>query len=174
MTDTIISIAIVLIGIFFFIDGIRRGLVRQLLEIIGLFAAFAGAYYLGHYLTGNFAGSVKLSHRAILIVSSAAVFILIAVVFHLIGLLLQKIVSVTVLGPVDRVGGAIFGALKGVLFVSLICVIIFSFSPSGGFSAKLKTNRVAAKIHPVLPRMYDFFMKRAPGRPDLDEMARGG
>ena len=174
MTNTIISIAIMLAILFFLIDGIRRGLVRQFFEVIGLFAAFVGAYVIGHYLAGNFVGPAKLSHRAILIVSSVVVFIVIVVVFHLIGLLFQKIVNVTVLGPVDRVGGAIFGALKGVLFVSLICVIVFSFMPAGGFSDALKANPVAATIYPVLPRMYNLFMKHSSAQLDFDRMASGG
>jgi membrane protein required for colicin V production len=174
MTNTIISIVIMVTILFFLIDGIRRGLMRQFFEVIGLFAAFVGAYAIGHYLAENFQSSARLSHQAILIVSSVVVFIVIVVVFHMIGLLFQKIVSVTVLGPVDRVGGAIFGALKGILFVSLVCVVVFSFAPAGGFSETLKANPVAARIHPVLPWMYHLFIKHSPAQLDFDRMARDG
>ena len=174
MTDTIISVAIAVVLVFFLVDGVRRGLVRQIFEIVGLVAAFVGAYYLGHYFAAGGHGSAKVSHRAILIVSSVVVFVVIVIVFHLLGLMFQKIVSVTVLSPVDRVGGAIFGVFKGVLFVSLICIIIFGFSPRGALSAHLRANAVASKVYPVLPRMYDFFMKHASYQPDFDRIARGG
>ncbi len=159
--DTVITIVIGLIVIFFFIDGIRRGLVRQLLEIVGLVAAFIGAYYLGHAFAQRFEGSTKISYPIVRFFFSAVVFIAVALVFHLFGMLLQKIVSVTVLGPVDRIGGALFGAVKGVLFVSLVCVLLFSIPAPSGFTAKIKANRVAAAMHPVLPLVYNFFMKRS-------------
>ena len=174
MMDNIISAAIVIVILIFLIDGIRRGLVRQLFEIVGLVAAFVGAYYLGHWLAADGHGSARVSHRAILIVSSVVVFVVIVIIFHLLGMLFQKIMSVTVLSPVDRVGGAIFGAFKGVLFVSLLCVIIFSFSPRGSFAARLKANAVASRVYPVLPRAYDFFMKHSSHQHDFDRIARGG
>ncbi|MCX5754021.1 MAG: CvpA family protein [Candidatus Krumholzibacteria bacterium] len=159
--DTVISIVICLVVLFFFIDGIRRGLVRQIFEIAGLIAAFIGAYYLGHAIAHRFAGSTRISASVVRFFFSAIVFIAIAIAFHLAGLLFQKIVSVTILGPVDRIGGALFGAAKGVLFVSLVCVLLFSVPAAGGLTAKIKANRVAGAMHPVLPRVYNFFMKRS-------------
>lgn len=170
--DTGITIATILVVVFFLIDGIRRGLVRQIFEVIGLVAAFIGAFYVGHYLAERFEGSTRISYRAVLFFCSVAVFIVVAVAFHLIGRLFQKIVSVTVLAPVDRIGGAVFGALKGVLFVSLICVIIFSVPSLGGFKETLRANRVATKIHPVLPRMYNYFMRHSSSRLDFDMIVR--
>jgi membrane protein required for colicin V production len=159
--DTVITIAICGIVLFFFIDGIRRGLVRQLFEIAGLIAAFIGAYYLGHSFAHRFEGSTKISYPVIRFFFSAVVFIAVVLAFHLMGLFFQKIVSVTILAPVDRIGGALFGAVKGVLFVSLVCVLLFSIPAAGGLTAKIKANRVAEAVRPVLPRVYNFFMKRS-------------
>jgi hypothetical protein len=170
--DTVITIVICLIVLFFFIDGIRRGLVRQLFEIAGLIAAFIGAYYLGHAFAHRFEGSTRISYAVVRFFFSAVVFIVIALVFHLLGLLFQKIMSVTILGPVDRIGGALFGAAKGVLFVSLICVLLFSVPAAGGLTAKIKANRVAAGMHPVLPRVYNFFMKRSSVPLDSNDFVR--
>jgi len=166
--DTFITVASILIVLFFFIDGVRRGLVRQFFETIGLIAAFVGAYYLGHYLTGRYGDATRISNRIVLFFFAAVVFIAIAVAFHLLGRLFQKIMSVTILSPVDRVGGAVFGAFKGVLFVSLICVILFSVPALGEFKETLKANRVTSIIHPVLPRVYNFIMRHSPSILDDD------
>jgi uncharacterized membrane protein required for colicin V production len=160
--DVVITIVIGLIVLFFFVDGIRRGLVRQLFEIAGLIAAFIGAYYVGHFLADRFECSTRISYPIILFFFSAVVFIAVALVFHLVGLMFQKIVSVTILNPVDRIGGAVLGAVKGVLFVSLVCVLLFSLPAAEGFKQKLEANRVAAAMHPLLPRVYHFFIKRPP------------
>ncbi|HEY5134074.1 MAG TPA: CvpA family protein [Candidatus Krumholzibacteriaceae bacterium] len=168
--DTVITAVIALIILVFLIDGIRRGLVRQLVEIVGFIAAFIGAYYLGHFFAHRFEGSTRIPHAVVLFFFSAIVFIAIVLVVHFIALLLQKIVNVTILGPVDRIGGAVLGALKGVLFVSLVCVLIASVPAAGGFRQKLEANRVAAAMCPALPRVYHFFMKRSSVRVDSSDV----
>jgi len=170
--DTVITIVIALIILFFFVDGIRRGLVRQLFEIAGLIAAFIGAYYVGHALADRFEGSTRISYPIILFFFSAVVFLVVVFAFHLIGIMFQKIVSVTILNPVDRIGGAVLGAVKGVLFVSLICVLLFSIPASEGFRQKLAANRVATAIHPLLPRVYHFFIRHPAARVDSNVVVR--
>jgi membrane protein required for colicin V production len=172
--DTVITIVIALVVLFFFVDGIRRGLVRQLFEIAGLIAAFIGAYYAGYFLAQRFEGSTRISYPIVRFFFSAVVFIIIALAFNLIGLVFRKIVSVTILNPIDRIGGAVFGALKGILFVSLVCVLVFSIPAAGGFKQKLEANRVAAVVHPVLPRVYHFFIKRSPVPVDSTDIVRAG
>ncbi len=162
--DRIISLIIIVIILIFLIDGLRRGLVRQIFEIIGLVAAFVGAYYTFQYFAAQYRGSALLAHRGIMIASTIVVFIVIAIVFHLIGLLMGKIASVTVLGPVDKVGGAFVGAIKGVLFVSLLCVLIFALPFPNGFKQKLKADPVAARIHPILPGLYDSVVRHPPAK----------
>ena len=129
-------------------------------EIAGLIAAFIGAYYLGHALADRFDGSTRISGAAVRFFFSAVVFVAIVIAFHLLGLLMQKVVGVTILGPVDRIGGAVLGAVKGVLFVSLVCVLVFNVPASGRITEKIRANRIAAEMYPVLPRVYNFFMKR--------------
>jgi membrane protein required for colicin V production len=172
--NVLISVIIIAILIGFCIDGIRRGLVRQIFEIIGIIAAFVSAYYLGHYMAMRFEGTVRLPFKIMLIVTAAIVFIAIVVVFHLIGRLLQKIASISVLGPVDRVGGGVFGALKGVLFISLLCTMIFALPFPNGVKTKLHNNPAAARIYPVLPRLYNFFISRVSSAPHYKDVARAG
>jgi uncharacterized membrane protein required for colicin V production len=168
--DRLIGIIICIIVVFFFIDGLRRGLVRQLFEIVGLVAAFICAYYVGHSIAGRYDGTVKFSHSFLSVAASVVVFLVIVVAFHFIGLLLGKIVSVTILGPVDKIGGGLFGALKGVLFVSLLCVLCFSLPFPGAFKEKLKADPVAARIHPILPRLYESVVRPSPGASDLKKL----
>ncbi|RKZ06189.1 hypothetical protein DRQ05_05190, partial [bacterium] len=48
--DAWINIAIlVTIGIFF-ISGMRRGLIRQMMDVVGIIVAFVGGFYFAHYL----------------------------------------------------------------------------------------------------------------------------
>jgi membrane protein required for colicin V production len=171
--DLAITIVILLIVVFFLVDGVRRGLVRQLFEIVGLIAAFIAAYFIGHALAHHFEGSTRISYPVVLFFFSAVVFVAVVLVFHLMGLALQKIVDVTILSPVDRIGGGAFGVLKGVLFVSLLCVLLSGIPSAEGFRHRLASNRVASVVHPVLPRVYHFIMKRwFPGHADPGTLVR--
>ena len=142
--DTVITIVIVLIILFFLIDGIRRGLVRQLFEIAGLIAAFIGAYYLGHPSPSGsrdrrgfrIRRSSFFSRRSSSSPSRSS--------FHLIGLLFQKIVSVTILGPSTGSAGRSSAPLKGVLVREPRLRPSRSASRLRGFQGRVKANRVAA------------------------------
>jgi uncharacterized membrane protein required for colicin V production len=107
-----------------------------------------------------------------MIASSIVVFVVIALVFHFIGLLLGKIASVTILAPVDKVGGGFLGALKGILFVSLLCLLCFYLPFPDGFKEKLKVDPIAARIYPVLPRLYDSVVKPSPVKAPAGNVAR--
>ena len=120
--DTVITIVIGLVVLFFFVDGIRQGARASALRDRGAHRGIYRRVLLGHALAERFEGSTRISYAVVRFFFSAVVFVAVALAFHLIGLLFQKIVSVTILGPVDRIGGAVFGAVKGVLFVSLVCV----------------------------------------------------
>ena len=170
--DRLIGVAIIIIVIFFLIDGVRRGLVRQIFEIIGLVAAFVCAYYVGHLFAVRYEGALTISRKFQLVGTSIVVFVVIAIVFHLIGRLLGKIVSVTILGPVDKLGGGMLGALKGVLFASLLCVVCFSLPLPEGFKERLKVDPIAARVHPILPRVYESIVRHSPAASDLKKLAR--
>lgn len=159
--DIVISVIILLVILFFLIDGIRRGLFRAVFEIAGIIAAFVCAYYYGHRIAEILAGSLRVSHAALLYFFSFVLFVAVIVMFHLIGLLIQKIVNATVLGPVDRVGGAVFGALKGVLVVSLLLVVLAWLPLPGAFKEDVRSNAFAARIYPVLPETYRLIMRNA-------------
>ena len=161
--DIAITIGIAVIVIFFLADGVRRGLLRSVFEIVGLVAAFFCAAYFGHYLAAQLAGATRISHQALLYFFSFVVFVAVVVVFHLIGLVLQKIASATLLGPIDRLGGAVLGAVKGVLVVSLLLVILTWLPMPRSFKERVREHPVAARVYPVLPQMYRTFIDRDGG-----------
>ncbi|MCK4235800.1 MAG: CvpA family protein, partial [Candidatus Krumholzibacteria bacterium] len=103
----IIDLIIIVILLFFFLWGIKKGLIRQILAIVGIVAAFIGAFYLAHHLVGYCKEKMGLPYEIALFVSAVILFIGILVLFHFLGLLLQKISDITLLGPVDRIGGGL-------------------------------------------------------------------
>ena len=106
------------------VRGFRRGLI---LEVTGLVALFLGAYaalfgsdVAAEWLDANYA----IGKAYIGLVSFAVTFIVVAVAVHLLGRVLEKIVDITALKPVDRLGGMVFSTGRAWLFWSILLLVL--------------------------------------------------
>ncbi len=151
----IIRIGIGIILLVFFIIGLKRGLIRQVLEVLGLIAAFIGSFYLAHYLAAYIDSKIDLSYRIALVIAAVLIFAGIVVLFYFLGLSLQKFFKMTILGAFDRLMGGVFGAVKGVLLISLVLVIVLSIPVDWGFQDQIREDAVTGSIYPVLPVLFD-------------------
>lgn len=161
--NTIVSIAIISVIAIYFISGMRRGLIRQIADIVGIIVAFVGAFYFAHYLAQYLEREFSLYYKISLVIAAVVLFVAIILVFRLIGVVLRRFADITLLSGVDALGGGLLGAFKGVLLVSLILVIVFSLPFPDDLKADLRSNRLVAAIHPVLPWLFNLALKNAPG-----------
>ena len=106
------------------IRGVRRGFI---LEVTGLAALFMGAYaalfgsdIAAAWLDAQFA----VGKAYIGILSFALTFIAVAVAVHLLGRLLEKMIDITALKPLDRIGGLVFSIGRSWLFWSIVLLVI--------------------------------------------------
>jgi membrane protein required for colicin V production len=107
-----------IIGVFAasLVVGVLRGLVREVLSILGWVIAFLAANLLAGPL-GPFMPQAIPSPELRIAAAFVAVFVGSLILTTLVGLLLSKIVKAVGLGGVDRMLGAIFGAARGLLIV---------------------------------------------------------
>jgi len=106
------------------IRGFRRGLI---LEVTGLVALFLGAYaaLFGSDIAAEWLDAHYAIGKAYMgLVSFALTFLVVAVAVHLLGRLLEKIVDVTALKPLDRVGGMVFSTGRSWLFWSIVLLVV--------------------------------------------------
>jgi len=96
--------------------GAWRGLVREVISILGWVIAFLAANLLAGPL-GPMMPQMIPSPELRVAAAYVAVFVASLIVTSLLGLLLSKIVSAVGLGGVDRALGGVFGAARGVLIV---------------------------------------------------------
>ncbi len=158
--STAITISIGVIVLLFLIDGIRRGFLRSIFEIIGFVAAFVVARRYGPELASWLTERTSISQAALTYFFSIVAFVCVILAFHLFGLLLQMIVCATVLSPVDRLGGAVLGILKGALIVSLIVSIVHWLPVPESFKQEVRSNSTAEAFRPILPKVYHFIVDR--------------
>ena len=166
----VIDIIIIIILVLFFISGARRGLIRQLLDIVGIVVAFIGAFYLAHFVAAFLAESIELTYSVSLVIAAVAVFIGILLLFHALGLVFKKIAEITLFGTVDKVGGGLFGALKGLLLVSLLLVIAFNIPLPEKAHKEMRDRPLVMGIYPVLPNLFDLAFSLTPSDLDFDSI----
>ncbi len=98
--------------------GLRKGLIKTILSLVGLI--------IGVVLAGNFYEPVSRvfgffnNENAAKIVAFLLILALVMVAAFFIARLLKSVLSITMLGWVDNIGGAILGFLFGFIFLSAI------------------------------------------------------
>jgi len=120
-------IVLVMIGILGFL-GLRHGLIEEALKLIGIIVAstFAVRFYgLGVALIQDI---FNISEGVQTVIGFIIVFLIVYLSIQLLASILKRIVSTLKLAWADRLSGLAFGALKGILIMSIIawCFSIFS------------------------------------------------
>jgi membrane protein required for colicin V production len=168
----IFRIVILAVLAWFFIVGVKRGLIRQVLEVVGIVVAFLAAFYFAHVLAEWIEVKTAADYRLSLAMAALAIFIGIIIGVHFIGLGLKKLFGLTIMGVFDRVAGGLFGALKGVLIISLVLSVIMILPVSDDIKDELREDPVTGAIYPVLPVMFDAVVSNIPGGAKFEQIAR--
>lgn len=109
---TFIDILLGILLIWGLYKGLRNGLIIELASIIALIAGLYGAFHLS-YLTADFLNDRwEWDEKYVNLIAFLITFGIIVVLVNLIARLLTQVVQVVMLGWLNRLAGAIFGALK--------------------------------------------------------------
>jgi membrane protein required for colicin V production len=140
------DILIVTILAYALIRGVFRGLVRELASIVGVLGGFYAAYTYYPHLARLI--SPWISNPGYLnILSYLVIFSLVVIIVAIFAVIIKYLLNIAYLGWVDRVCGALFGALKGALVVCVLFIVLTAFLPKG--SAFIKKAYLSPYIAPV-------------------------
>ena len=170
----VVRIIIICVLAYFFITGLRRGLIRQVMDVLGIVAAFITAFYMAHALAARIEASFAVDYRLALVLAAAVIFTGVMILFSLMGASLQKLFGMSVLGIFDRLLGGVFGGLKGVLLVSLALSLLMVLPFPSRVREAVKEDPLTRAIYPVLPVMYDMIVPHMPGGAEFERIARRG
>lgn len=157
--------AVLLISI---VIGLSRGLVFEVMSLAGWVIAYFAASPLApvvEELLPAFMTS-KFGPAVLHVVTLAIAFFFVLLVWSLASRLVKTLIHATPLSVVDRLGGAGFGALRGV-FIALLLVLVIGASPLAE-SSTWQASRAAPVLHgvlsdlaPVLPEPLARFVSRS-------------
>lgn len=143
--------------IVFAVMGLRTGLVRRVLEFAGVLASFFAAFALTPPFGGLLAGTFGLSEKAAVAIAWVAVFLAGLLLSRWLALIIAKIVRVSVLGWIDRAGGALFGLLIGTLLCSVLLLGATQLPGGQKVREKFASSPPTRLIYEAAPRLYDLF-----------------
>jgi len=163
-----LDIIFIIIILFFSFNGLRKGLVKVVGGILGIFVGiyFAGLFYLQfsewlQTVTQIF-GSMEAN-----IVSFIVVFIIVNRVFALIIFLLDRIVRIPIINSINKILGGALGFLQGALIVTLIVTIFTNLGSFVGADNIISKSLIAPYSEKVITIIRPFLpqdLKSIPGK----------
>jgi len=135
------------------VEGVRQGVVRRAVELAGLIAVFLFASRLADLLAPMLSELFGASRQAAFYVSWAVVLIGGVIAVRLLASGLRKLVHLTLVGWLDRVGGGVLGLVFGLIIAS--CLFVGAYAMSDDFKAELEGNEAAALMLNFAPSVYD-------------------
>lgn len=127
--------------------GLWRGLVFEVMSLAGWVVAYFAASPLAPVVEG-FLPEGKFGPAVVHVVSLVLAFVVVLIVWSLATRLVKTLIHATPLSVVDRLGGAGFGALRGV-FIALLLVLVIGASPLAE-SSTWQASRAAPVLAGVL------------------------
>lgn len=152
--------------IIFGIMGYRDGVIKRIIEIAGAFVALL--------LTARFATGAApwvmdrtgLAEGPALLITWAGLFFAGLVLSRLLATLLSKAVRLTILGGLDRIGGALVGMALGTLVASVILVAASQVPGGQAIQASYDKAPVGRFIFYAAPHLYQSVRGLAGGQAD--------
>jgi len=153
---TILDVSMIVIVVFCLIRGIFRGLVKEISSIVGVIAGYYAAYTYYGYLVKLL--SKWLSNTGYInILSFLIIFGIVFFIVSILGIITKYLLSISYLGWIDRICGAGFGLIKGILIAAIMFVVLTAFLPKGapvikGSFLSPHVTHIAEAIIRVVPK----------------------
>lgn len=147
-----LDLVIVAIVAWLTFSAFSAGLIREAVTAVALVA--------GAILAGRYYGELSADIAFLIdddttrnLVSFVAIFAGITVLGQIAAVTLRRVASLLLLGPFDRVGGALFGFAKGILLVEVLLIAASAFPVASGLDAALDQSTLAPVFLEGIPVM---------------------
>jgi membrane protein required for colicin V production len=136
----IIDIVLASLLVLGLVIGYRRGLFVELTSLVGLVLGVYGAIHFSYFLSDFLESKVSWEASMIQVIAFAGTFIIIVLALVFLGKALTTIAETIMLGFFNKILGALFGALKYALIISVVLIIFSEFNKTFKFMDKSKTK----------------------------------
>jgi membrane protein required for colicin V production len=118
----LIDIIVWIVLLVFVVKGFMKGLVREVCSLLGLVLGGWAAFKYYPYLAEAIRPIIRLPQHVALVLSFILIFLVLGLLFYLVGHLFTIVFKIMLLGGVNRIGGVLFGLLEGGF---LLCMALY-------------------------------------------------
>ena len=139
----VLDLIIGIILILFAFAGLRKGLIIEAFYLASFIIGIYGAMYFSDIVADWMSGFVDGSGRQYLaVIAFVVTFVIFVILIRLLGRLISQLFHAINLGFIDKVGGFLFGLIKGALITSVIIVIMNVFHLTDFISKDLRSSSI--------------------------------
>jgi len=163
-----LDVIVILVVIFFTIRGVLKGLFREAFGLagilLGIIVAINRYEAVGQVIARELEKLSTLSPKVVNLISFSIIFIGIALLCSLAGVLLHKVAKYSFIRSLDQAGGFLLGLFEGSLICS-IALILLSVSPLADRSSGwMKNSFFSPYLLKEGPAVYDSLLSIVPGK----------
>lgn len=118
-----IDIILGLILFFSLIGGFKNGLITELASLAALILGIWGAIHFSDITTELLIKYFDLKSDYLNIISFGITFIVIVILVHIVGNVVNNVFDSGVLGITNKLGGMVFGLVRSILFLSIVLMV---------------------------------------------------
>ncbi|MCH7548027.1 MAG: CvpA family protein [Candidatus Krumholzibacteriota bacterium] len=171
MATNVVLIGILTIGT---VTGLRKGLIRQVIELIGVI----GSFFIAIFFSGGMAFMLQerlgIPYSPALVVGFIVLLVLGMIVFHFFAILIQKFVNMTFLGWVDRFCGAALGMIVALLVSSLLVSAVLELPVKEATRRSVERAEMSLFVKPIAPWLFDAVFHHGRNGVAYEEIFRNG
>ena len=131
---SVIDIVLASVLLFGLIRGFMKGLFVEVASLVALIAGVYGAIHFSDFAATYLTDKTEWNEKTINITAFAITFVVIILAISLAGKALTKLADFAALGIINKLAGAVFGALKLGLILSVILIVFDSLNNSLPFA----------------------------------------
>ncbi|MCF6333296.1 MAG: CvpA family protein [Draconibacterium sp.] len=152
--DIVLGVLLILSAI----GGFRKGLIVELASlaalVLGIWGAVEFSYITSGFLVKNF--DWKWDHLNI--ASFIITFVVIVILVHIVGNVVNKLVETVMLGFVNKLAGLVFGILRAALILSIILVVFDKIDEDVNILSKeaKSESQMYEPIRNLVPAIFPF------------------
>lgn len=143
----ILDIIIGIILVVFALAGLRKGVIMEAFYLASIVIGIYGAMFFSDAVADWLSDMINVAPEYLALVAFILTFIVFMVLIRFLGNMIAIIVETLCLGFVDKIGGAIFGIIKGALLISVLIMVLNIFNIGDVISKKTRDNSL---LYPIV------------------------
>jgi membrane protein required for colicin V production len=157
----IFDIIIAALLLFGFVRGFLKGLFVEVASLVALIGGVYGAIHFSYFIGDFLSESVSWTEEYISLAAFAGTFIVIIIVISLLGKVLTKFADFISLGILNKLLGAVFGALKIGLILSIVFIFFSKMNDTIPFIKKetLESSILYNPVKKIAPLLFPSIIK---------------